>query len=263
MSKLTVFESMGFGTVVENPPIGEVMVNVLIQETSSMRDGELTTNPVEVTNTTSDSAGNKTSTVLLADTGVPAKWLSTNGNRKHPPNVRRGEVVEVYRKGDTGQYYWRETGINSNLRKLETVIFGISGTPNEGDDGDDPENMYWLEWSSHSKRLMFTNSQKNGEPYKYVAGFNFEDGEFSVEDDVGNSLALISALSQLFLKNNKGSSIELKGKNINVVSPDMVHAKSKNINVECGERFHVSAGGSTFTVDGSGITWKAPKFTGN
>ena len=78
---------------------------------------------------------------------------------------------------------------------------------------------------------MFTNSQKNGEPYKYVAGFNFEDGEFSVEDDVGNSLALISALSQLFLKNNKGSSIDLKGKNINVVSPDMVLSKCKNINV--------------------------------
>src|SRR5690606_33886982 len=113
--------------------------------------------PIDLTSTDQD--GNQEAVKLNTDLVISATWLPGATNRVSPPNVRRGERVELFTVGDTGKYYWRPLGLDDHLRKLETIIIGISATRDETDTELRPDNMYWFELSSHSKRLAFSSSK--------------------------------------------------------------------------------------------------------
>lgn len=263
--KVSQFRQVGIGKVAENLDIsmgddGKFNSIALIfpNEWNPFKDGEIKSNPTDVEFTTIDSEGVESKGGITVDQAIPMSWLPKSSNRLTPPNLRRGERVEIWQMADHNEYYWATMGVDDHLRKLETVIWGISATQDENQTVLDPANMYWLEISSHSKRIALSTSKAGGEPFLYEMFFDTKDGKFSVNDDVGNYFEMVSKQKLLHLQNSDGTFIELNKKDIRMNAPkDLYVNVGKNADIKCGNQFKVTVGGTVFTLDPAAITMKS------
>lgn len=273
--KMSAFRSVAIGRVDTNLELGSKEIEIVPIEWIPMRDGELTSNATTTTFETVDGDENVVKGSTVSANTIKATWMPSGSNRLTAPNVRRGERVEILQAADDDKYYWRTMGLDDNLRKLETIIFGISADPKEQSAGSptvlSPENMYWFEFSSHSKMLAFRSCQANGEPYLYEAYFDFGVGEFMVKDDIGNFINMISKLKLLHLENADGTFVKLDKKDIKAKAPqDIMAEAARNVSIKAGQNMDLKAGvkatidggGSVMTFIGAGTTLKTPKFVG-
>lgn len=282
MSQVSVFRTVGQGRIDGNKAItnadGSICTEVEIIPTEwiSMRDGEMTQNTTVMEYETKDQSGNAVKGAIVGTNTIKANWLpGACSNRLTPPDVRRGVRVEILQAADEDKYYWRDMGLDHGLFKLETIIIGISNTQNENANSLSPENMYWIEFSTHSKRLAFCTSKADGEPFMYEMYFDTKKGEFNLTDDIGNFINLVSALSLIHLQNDKGTFVKLDKKDIKMNAPqdmivdikrDLNITVGNNGNVAIGKSFHLKAGtdvlidggGSTYTANAGNATIKSP-----
>lgn len=220
---------LSMGIVAINKPLKTKIIEVSLAEELFMLDGELTDN-VEKWKTKSYEADNKTvyEEEIEATVTVKATWLPMGSNRVTAPDVRRGEVVSIYQMGDTDKYYWTSLKYDMRLRKLETVIFAISGTRVEPDEGTS-DNTYFVEWSTHAKHIRLHTSKADGEPFAYDIEINTKDGSMTFQDDAGNYIFMDSANNRLELKNGDGSWFDMDRKNVTVTVPDTYKVIAKKI----------------------------------
>lgn len=251
MSNL-ILQSVDVGTVMSNCKPMETKIFVLLQGQSNLHDGEIAVNPTVVTKTNTSATGKVSTSEAMVDTTVEAEWLPSGSNRFTAPNVRVGEKVEIFKQGDEQIYYWRTLGLCEDKRKLETIILGISATPNEDDDSFDPSNRYWIEFSSHSKKIFLTTAKKNGEYCVYHMGFDTEEGTFQVVDEKGNEAKLNSQLDRWFITTALKCSIEMIGKDMNIKVPGNLDQQVVgNVSVKVGQNFTRTVGGNdTTTIQG-------------
>lgn len=295
MSDTVIIKTVGWGTAASNiGPMGNTL-HIIVHEWHSMHDGEIdvTVDPLE--SNTMDMDGKMSSDKIQTTQTIHATWMPSGSNRLTAPNVRVGERVEVLEESDTGNYYWRPAGLDEKHRRLETIIWGISATPNEGDDPYDPENRYWIEFSSHSKKIVLTTSAKNGEKARFNITVDGGEGLFNLMDHKGNFATLNSVEDNWKVATTQGSFIEIDKVDINMVAVDNMVAKiGNNMSVDAGNNIAVSAGsnmsisasndmslssttmtasgtdsvvvkggGATMTWAGGGIKWTGAFFTGN
>lgn len=270
--EISVLRPVTIGIVAENKDLRSKEIAWFSPEWSAMRDGEILSNPEKMQFTTQDVNGSEVQGGIIADNTFKATWLPEGSNRLTAPDVRRGVRVQIYQVADEDAYYWRDLGLDGNLAKLETIIFGISDTKDEGDKTLRPENMYWFEFSTHSKKLAFSSSKADGEPYLYEMFFDFEVGEYTLKDDIGNFIHLASKLSLIHLQNDKGTYVKLDKKDINMYAPQDIMAKAvRDIKISAGKQLLMDAGTlASITVGGTKMTWtsalttlKTPKFQGS
>lgn len=269
--KASIYKTVGIGRVADNKPLGSKEVSVVPLEWMAFHDGEMKSDPTVMEFTSTSPSGVVSSGAAITDMTITATWIPSGSNRLTAPDVRRGERVELLTVGDSDQYYWRPTGLDDNLRKLETIVIGISATDDESDTELRPDNMYWIEFSTHSKKLAFSSSKAGGEPFLYEFYFDMEKGEVCLTDDIGNFFRLVSSLSLLQLKNSKGVSVELNGKDLLLdVTRDLVASIARDVTITAGRDATLSAGrrsvikgGSSYmSIDSSGTTLKTPTFKG-
>lgn len=267
----SVFRSVGIGRVDSNKELNSKVIDVVPIEWLPMRDGELTSNDTVQTYDTKDVDGVSVKGGIISSNTVSATWLPSGSNRLTAPDVRRGVRVELYQTADQDKYYWKTMGLDDNLHKLETIIFGISATQDESSTELSTENMYWIEFSSHSKMLSFRSCQANGEPYLYEMFFDFGVGEFTVKDDIGNFMHMASALNLIHLENAKGTFVKLDQMDISASAPQDITAVAtrnvaitagQNINIKAGIQAVIDGGGSSMTLNAESATLKTPQFIG-
>ena len=287
MSNTVIIKTVGWGTAASNiGPMGNTL-HIIVHEWHSMYDGDIdvTVDPMESNATDID--GNMSFDKIQTTQTIHATWMPSGSNRLTAPNIRVGERVEVLEESDTGNYYWRPAGLDEKHRRLETVIWGISATPNEDDDPYDPENRYWIEFSSHSKKIVLTTSAKNGEKARFNVTIDGGEGLFNIMDHKGNFATLNSMEDNWKIATTQGSFIEVDKVDINMLAVDNMNVKVGNdMTVQAGNNISVSAsndislnsttisangtssvtvkgGGATMTWAGGGITWAGSFFTGN
>lgn len=237
--------------VAANKPLDSHDIEATPIEDLTMLDGEITDNVMEVTTSGAGEDGSSYQTQLQSTASVKATWLPLGGsNRKTAPDVRRGEYVVLYRFGDTDKYYWTTLFYDMKLRKLETIIFVLSNTQDESQDGT-AENTYFMEFSSHNKLLHIHTSKSDGEPFVYDIQLNTKDGSLTIQDDIGNFFSFDSKNVRLELKNADGSHIDMDRQVINLYAPD-------TINLRADKEVNISAG-SSFNSDAPHITTKSNK----
>ena len=251
--EVSAFKKVAIGVVAanyelydENGKLNRV-IKVTPTEWLNMRDGELTDNPQSMTFKSQDAQGNETQGGFITNNAVPATWFPAGSNRMTPPTVRRGMRVELFRSGDAAKFYWRYMGLDDNLMKLETFIWGISAHTQEQNMGEtmelNPENMYWFEISSHSKKIAMQTSKANGEPFRYEQFFDLETGEFMLTDDVGNFINLISKAKLIHLQNGDGSFLKVDRKDVKAYAPQNIEGRAdKDIKLDAGQDIKVTAG---------------------
>lgn len=197
--RVTQFKSVGIGYVLSNkelytttgPKKIEKTIEVYLPEQNNVKDGEILPATKDLKYSLTDINEFQRQGKITTANSIPATWLPMTTNHMVPPSVRRGERVEIYRVGDEDKYYWRVLGLDDNLRRRDTIVIAISNTTDE-DAVLDFSNTYWLEFSTHSKRVALVTTQSDGEPFGYEAFFNTKDGEFRIIDTANNYMELIS-----------------------------------------------------------------------
>ena len=241
------FKIVSVGIVAENKVMSKKTVLVNPIEDFSMSDGELRSNPETLEASNTDRNGNVSNSSVAVDSVVEAIWLPFGTNRVTAPDVRRGERVYLWRSGDADEYYWSIAGLDDNLRKLETVIFAFSGTPEESASELNLENCYYFEVSTHNKAITLQTSASNGEPFKYTVQINASEGAVLIEDDANNSFEIDSAGNRITLENGAQSKVELnQGK----------------ISITANEEVTLTVGGTKMVWVPGSTTLTTPKFVG-
>lgn len=254
------------GLAAENKPLDSRHLNITPVEVLSALDGEINFTPQDQTVAGVDADGNRYEVKSTTDMTLTAEWLPLSSNRVTPPDVRRGELIEIYQVADGDQFFWRCMGLRDDLRRLETVIFAFNGSPNEGSKGIDPETCYFLEVSTHKKTVTFSTSQANGEPFGYHFQINANDGQVTLEDTIGNTLYLDSARVFWELINSDNTYLQLDRTNIygkadnNIefrAGNDVYWESGNNTTFKVGNNFTMTAGSNSNIEAGSNANMKA------
>lgn len=214
------------GYVAENKALSSRRVNCIAVEDAAALDGEATFNPQQQTLQGVDTSGKQYDVKATQDASYDCEWFPGTSNRVTPPDVRRGELVEIWRLGDTDQYYWKCMGLRDNLRVLETVIYAFNASPAEGGKGVDISKCYFIEFSAHNKAITLGTSKANGEPFGYTMQFNTGEGTWVCMDDVGNVFELDSSENRLQMLNADGSFVKVERKVVDIKGDEMVRLTS-------------------------------------
>lgn len=235
--QVSKFTPYSLGIVAVNKPLKTDIVEVTPVEHLTMLDGELNDHIKEVQLSSNNFDGSSYETLTKQSATLKCRWLPNGSNRITSPDVRRGEQVMIWKFGDADRYYWSSLEYEKKLRKLETVVFGISATKDEDDIGT-PDSMYYLEISSHKKLIHFHTSKANDEPFAYDLQLNTKDGYLLFTDDVGNLINLDSENTYIELTNEDGTTVQLDKKNLLLDAPDYVDIKAgKELSLESPKNF--------------------------
>ena len=276
--EISSFVLYGLGRAANNKALNSRELEITPIEQLSMLDGELVSLPFDSEVSGERADGSSYTSKVMLNAALTAMWLPLGTHRRMPPDIRRGERVFIYRYADTDQYYWKETGWDDHLRRLETVHLRISATPEQDADMDDPSNYYHLAISSHDKLIHLETSRANGEVAKYALQFNLAEGVVALSDDHGNFCQLESVAKIWSMQNGDGTLWQLKKKEIYGYAPDKMHVIAENKihfqtkdflletqtgNIEASTSFKIKT--PKFDVESDTNTFTTPNstFTGN
>ena len=229
------------GIAVENKPTDSRFLNVTPIELISALDGELNFNPVEEVFKGVNDKGEPYEVSVTTENSISCEWLPLGTNRFTPPDIRRGEYIEIFRLGDSDQFYWRCMGLRDNLRRLETVIYVFNASPDLNAEGIDPETCYFMEINTHQGQVTLSTSKANGEKATYRAQFNGNEGKFVIEDDIGNYIFLDSVERILTLFNVDETEIRLDKTNLFINVPE-------DTTMDVGQNVLLTVGGNITTI---------------
>lgn len=229
---VSLFKIHSLGRVAANKELNSWEIEVTPIEDLPHLDGELTSDATPIATKATDAKGGSYDDAMVTANTLPATWLPVGQpNRMTPPDVRRGEEVVLYRYGDSQKLYWNTTRNDMRFRKLETVVFGISGTTEEG--GMDQNKMYFLEFSSHKGVVHLHMSKANDEFVTWDMKFDGTNGMMEIMDDLGNFFRMNSKDTIIRMENAEGTYIEMNKKEMFQFAVDKIHQQARDIVVEC------------------------------
>ncbi len=216
MSKLVPYS---LGIVAANKELSSKEIEVTPIEAFNMLDGEITDNGSKYDAKGKDANDKDYSVSVPTSTSIKATWMPiSDSNRFTAPDVRRGELVQIYQYADADKYYWTTIKDDLTLRKLETVIYAFSGTKDESDKVGN-ETHYFLEISTHRKLIHFHTSKANEEPFSYDIQINTGQGFIAFQDDNGNYFSIDSKNRRIELNNTDNTNLDMDRKNFTVTVP--------------------------------------------
>jgi len=253
MQQVSKMNAVSVGHVAANKPLNSANVEVIPIEAMPIQSGELADNASEYTAKATDKDGAAYEASAVMKSTVVAEWIPIgDSNRMTPPDVRRGELVMLYQFADSDKYYWNTLKNDLSFRKLETVVYAFSATPDEKAKPNH-NNCYFIEVSTHKGRIHIHTTQANGEPYGYDILLNTKEGNFSITDTIGNQFLIDSSESRILLKNDKGSFIDLDKLILTMQTGDQINLNTKVYTLK-SEQSTVQTTTSTLTASTHSVT---------
>lgn len=218
LSKLRFYS---YGTVAAVKDLDTGQVEVTPSEKFTSLEGELTDNMEVVEGKGKKSDGTEYEKNVIVTNTIPAVWAPLgDSNRFTAPDVRPGSKVILLQFGDSlSNMYWITFTQDIAVRRLETVIYAFSGSPDGMAAGDREAALskcYFLEISSHKKHAIFQNSIANGEPNVYQIFMDFANATMRIGDDEGNEIAMETTGGIIRLRNSYGTMFEINENNISM-----------------------------------------------
>lgn len=195
-------------------------------------DGELRGIPIILYSAGVDGENREYQIKITANVSLECEWLSFGEHRQTAPDIRRGEQVIIWEiEGSTDEkYFWSSVGRDSNLRRLESVMWAFSNISDPEADVTELnyDNSYTIEVSTHTKQITIRTNKNDNEPFAYVIQLNTKDGNYTVQDDVGNYMQLDSAETTIDFTNKDKTHVRLNKKDIFMYAPDSMYLKAVN-----------------------------------
>lgn len=219
--KISKLHFYSVATVAANKALDSDTIEATPLEDAPMLSGELTDNIMEYTTQYKDSNDRHGAEKIMTTVTVKAKWLPIGqSNRKTPPDVRRGEMVVLYRFSDNDEYWWVTMHNDTRIRRLETVIYTFVNQREENSEIS-ADTCYWIEISTHRKLFHLHTSKNDGEPFAYDIQIDAKGGVVTITDDVGNYVQIDSTNSKLTLQNVDNTNVILDKENIDINCKDL------------------------------------------
>lgn len=256
------------GYVTKNKDYNSRLIQALPVESASGTDGEVTHNPVEDILKGIDSKGDAYEVKATMTRDLECEWYPFDDNRVTPPDVRRGELVEIYRLGNSSKYFWRSMNMRNGLRTLEHVVNAYGATPKAGGSGLSMDSCYTFIVSPLNGYINLQTTKANGEPYAYTVQINSKEGNVSITDDVGNFFELNSKETRVRLRNANDSYINIEKQTIDMKADEYIQMTVGGTTHKwtptsiTSKTQTVMSDSDTTTIKGSGsITLDAPQIT--
>ena len=235
------FGRYAIGTVLTDLMPGSKEIKVMPHEVMADVEGDLEAKET-VNKQITDSAGSTHDVKLDVENALTATWYNPNSNRVTPPNVRKGEKVEIYKFADSSKYYWKTMGNELDLRRLEDVVYVFVNTKDEKETVINDSNSYTLNISTLNKMIKIQTADNDGEATTYKLYMDTKDGRVVLEDGRGNTVGLDSATDTFNIKTNN---------EVNIDAANVVNVSAVTINLIAGTTANVSA--STVNVNASKV----------
>lgn len=243
------------GVAAENKALNSPEVEVVLSEQQSFINGEIKSDFKTDTAKGVDAYGNPFEVSVNMANTVLATWFGDGTNRATPPDLRRGDPVEILQYAEVDKFYWRARPIpGTSTRKLETVTHFFSNTQDENDNSPSAKNSWFQEVSTHNKTWTTKTNKNDGEAFEYTQQIDAKNGNVVLAaDDVGNYVQMNSKDGVIELANAEGSFIHIdKGKIVLNADQIIVQAKSKLQLLTTAAEMKAS----TFDVTIGNTTWK-------
>lgn len=256
VSKLR-FYSYGIVAAVKDLDTGQVEITPM--EKYPYMDNELTDNMEAIEAKGKRADGSNYEAAAIITSTIPAVWAPIgDSNRFTAPDVRIGSKVIMLTFGDDiSNMYWVTFTQDIAIRRLETVIYAFSGSPDGIAAGNKEESLnkcYFLEISSHSKHVVFQNSVANGEVTIYQLLMDFGKGLFRMGDREGNEIYMENDGGIIRLKNAFGVTLELNQEDFTLVVPGKG-------SMDITQLFSMRGGEGVSVASDSSIETNAPQTT--
>lgn len=251
--RMTAFKCVGIGYALSNKELRSKEISILLPEQSGMVDGELLPVEEELSYDVKDIDGVVRSGSINVTTGITATWLPMTSWVTEAPSIRRGERVLVYTMENTDKFFWSEMGLDGHLRRRDTIIIAISNTIDEETDEITAENSYWIEFSTLTKKIAIVTTKSDEEPYAYNIVLDTEVGEFSVTDDIGNYIQLLSPENKIHIENAEETSVRIEKNTI-----ELNTSEGANTLMEGPDLTHTNAEGTVHSLIGDTLTLSSP-----
>lgn len=257
---------LGWGFVSENSVLGkEDVILVVPIEQLPNASGKLEVNPETFTVKGVDASGKHYEMKIDTNSSIKATYRSRDPNRITPPQVMKGERVELYRYANDQTYYWESLNMDLNKRVQEIVVNTYAAKPKDAvnkDTPSTPENSYSTVIDTVNGLMEFRTSMANGEKSAWTVQINGKDGVAIIKDEKGNIVQIDSVNGVIDMRNSYASHLQLDKNNINVhcnehfkmTAGESVTIQTKRYTVEC-ENYQHSA--KTTNWDMSNITMNA------
>lgn len=216
----------------ENLELGSKDLEVYIPEFSGFTDGEITSDLVPINTDGEDHEGTPYAVEVLTSNTIAATWRQNGSNRITPPDIRRGEAVDIWQYGTVDKFYWSPSGDTDNLRRLETVTWAFSNTQDEDTEELDENNSYNFQVSTHQKVVSFNTSNSDGEPYTHHIQIDTKNGNMHYRDSKGNYIQVEAESNRIIMENASGSKADVHGEDISITAPNNINLKCTNLNIE-------------------------------
>lgn len=180
---------VGLGIVLQDKEEKSDEIIVYLPEEFPFIDGKIADHKVKNETNLPDKENINRKTKTEATVSIKATWLGAPDSiRITSPDVVKNETVEIYRYADEQRYYWTKKGREPGLRRLETVLFGISNLPEarDGTKGWDKSSGYWVEMSTKLKHIILRTSKTSGEKFDYEYYINAKEGIRGDRDSLNN-----------------------------------------------------------------------------
>lgn len=262
-SKVSILQPYSIGKAAANLAVGQSDLMVTPLEKFTHLDGEVTDYVSTYTTSGKDGSGNSYSDVTEASVALKASWLSRNPWLKLPGLVRRGEFVQIWRVGDTDQYYWELLGLSNDLRRKDILLLVISNTRDESTTELTAQNSVFFTIDTVDKHVTLSTPKNDGEAAAYYIQLNWGEGNFSLSDDIGQAFVLDSVKTKWLIKNAMDSLIKIEAGGIDIESPKHVKIKTPLFDVDAdtlkmeGQTSNINYTTQTLTGTTLGLNYSA------
>lgn len=263
MSKFTLF-SIGYVAVDKEPD--SPYARIIPIETTPQLDGILEDGNITIQFEGIDEEGDPIVGELNSSNAIVPKWIGSDSQRMTPPNLVKGEVVNIYKYGDTDRYYWAARNIKAHLRDQEHVVFLVAAKKDNDRAYLTLENAYSFVLSSRNKVIQLRMTTDNGEVAGYTTLFDGANGIGTIRDTCGQEITIESLKNRITLGNKQGTRLHLDKENFLITHKGDYHEETggdtsvvcSNFSVECGD-FKVDC--DNFKVKASKVLIDCPKST--
>lgn len=241
---ISKFKRYCIGTVAEDLITGNKAIKIYPHEHIANVDGDIEQTD-SVSKQSKDSQNRSYNVSVNTKVTITAIWRNPNSNRTTPPNVRRGETVEVYQYDNTDKYYWMTISNELDLRGLEHVEYVYVNDPAAKEIND--SNSYKVIYSTLNKLVGFRTSDNNGEATTYEKMLDTKRGiDIIVLDGFGNNIILDSNEGGLNITTNthvtlKTTNAIIETETCSITATDKCDVEGKNVNLKA-ETLKITAG---------------------
>lgn len=210
MSETSKWKIWSLGTVVEDKPFGIDVIRVSPIERLPLQSGNPAFTQNEYNEKLPNAAGSAGQQVVKSTKVIEAEWTPDGDNHLFTsPMVRKGEVVKVYKFGDTNKYYWNTIYRSPDLRRTERIIWGAGNLSSPGGRLD-LDSIYYLEFDTLNKVINIKTSLSDGEEFMYQLSLNPGTRQAFIVDNVGNKFIIDSPSNNVILEDVSGGRFETR-----------------------------------------------------